>query len=122
MGIRIAEHIPLPNNAAHASELDAHCLKSANTTFFESFFAGCDFVANFIGCFFAESGIFPMAVSEQNAWDFALYIFRFVEIACDKETGAAFEIDFFDGVIGAIYFAMNYSFKGCPSGHGPKAL
>ena len=63
-----------------------------------------------------------MAVCEQNAWDFALHIFRFVEITCNKKTRAAFEIDFFDGVIGAINFSMNHSFKGSLGGHGPKAL
>lgn len=107
LGVGVAEHVPLPDDAAHGGELVAEGLKGALSAAGEAFGADGDVFADGEFGFEIESGVFTVAVGEEDAGDFASGIFGSVEIASDEESGGTLEVDFFNGVGAAVDGAVD---------------
>ena len=60
-----------------------------------------------------------MAVGEEDAGDFARDFFRAVKIAGHEKAGGTLEVDFFDGVIGALDLAMDDGVQEYPYAEPP---
>ena len=120
--VGIAEHVPLPDDAAHPGKLDAHRLKAAAAAALEAFLAGGDFFPDGVVARLGQPGVLPMAMREQHAGDFARDLLRPVEIAGDEEAGGAFEVDFFDRVVGPLDLAVDDRVQRRLGRHRPEAF
>ena len=65
--VGIAEHVPLPDDAAHARQLHAQRLKPAAAALLEAFLAGCDLSEQLVVARFGQARVRPVAVGEQDA-------------------------------------------------------
>src|SRR5687768_4641869 len=74
--VRIAEHVPLPNHAAHARELDAHRLEPAATALLEALLALGELPPQFGIAGLGEARVRPMSVREQHPWRLAGDVLR----------------------------------------------
>src|SRR4051812_13005767 len=74
LGIRVAEHVPLPHHAPHPRQLHAHRLEPAPPALLESFFAISNLPSQLSRRRFHEPRVSPMSVSEEYAWGFATHI------------------------------------------------
>jgi len=121
-GIGIAQHIPLPNDATHSRQLDAHGLKAAATASFESFLTGGDFLPEIHFGFNGEARVLPMSVREQNAWSLASDAFRSIEISRDVKARRTFEIDLRHSVFEPVDSSVDDRTQRGFCRHGPKSL
>ncbi len=121
-GVRVAQHVPLPDNATHPGELDAKGLEPAAPPVFKAFLAPGDFLADLVRGVVRKAGILPVAVRKKDAGYFALRVFGAVEVACDVEAGGAFKVGLFHNVIAPVDTTVDDGVEGRFGRHWPEAL
>ena len=120
--IRVAQHVPLPDDAAHARELHAHRLKAAAPALFEALLPRGDLLPQFFRRFLQQPRVLPVAVPKHHRGDLALGILGPVQVARDEKAGGTFEINFFDGVLGPVDPPVDDRVERTLRRHRPKAL
>src|SRR5262245_59762341 len=92
--VGVAEHVPLPDQTAHARQLHAHGLEPAPATLLETLFARSDLAEQFGVAGFRQTRVLPVTVREQHARHFPSLSLGSIKIARHEESWGAFEIDF----------------------------
>jgi hypothetical protein len=121
-GIRVSQHVPLPDHAAHARKLDAHRLKAALASFLESLLPFGNLVPELGGSRKGEARVGPMPVGEQDPGNFAGDVFRTIQVACHEEARRALEIDLLDREVTAIDSPMDDRMERRAGRHRPQSL
>ena len=127
--VGVAEHVPLPDDAAHPSQLHTHRLIEAHTAALKPLLALGDLPPHGRLGKNRQPGIFVVAVGEEHARHLPLDLHRLVEIAGHKEAGQAFEDDLRHGVaaaeserVGHLDGAVDRRVERCLAWRGPETL
>ena len=81
LGIGVAQHVPLPDHAAHAGQLHAHRLEATAAPLFEPLGPRGNFFAQVVLSLFRKPGVLPVTMGEQHGRDSPGHMFRSVEVA-----------------------------------------
>lgn len=119
--VSVAEHVVVEDDAAHSGELNAAGLEGTAGGGFEALGTGVKLTANVIGSGIEEPAVFPMAVRGENRGAWPQPALGTVKVPGDKEAREALEIDFFDGVIGLLNFAVDDGVDRRLGRQGPEA-
>ena len=120
--VRVAEHVPLPHDAAHAGELHAERLEDALPAFFKAFRTNRDLLTHLLRLREREPRVLPVTVREHHRRNLALDHFRLPKAARDVKARCGLEIDFFDRETIALDLAMNHRIERRLRRHRPQTL
>ena len=115
--VGVTERIPLPDDAAHAGQLDTQGLEATLTAFGERLLAGGDLLADIVGVLDEEACVLPVAMGEQHNGRLACDLLGAIKVTGHEEPGRTFEVDLFNGVFAAVDFAMDDGVEGRARGH-----
>ena len=120
--IGIAEHVPLPDHAAHAGQLHAQRLKPAAAALLKTLLSRRDLSSELLGRLLREPSVLPVAMGEEHAGHLSLRVHGPVEIAGHEKPRRALEGHLGDGVAVALDRAVDQWMKRCFFRHGPEPL
>ena len=121
-GVRVAEHVPLPDDTAHACQLNAEGLEDAFAAALETLSTCRDLFANGFIVRQREARILPVTMGEHDTRHLALDDLGLPQAARDEESGSALKIDLLDREPIPLDFTVNDRVEWCLGRHGPQTL